>query len=100
VLEEARRRGLEAREFRGPRDLAAQMWPMFRDNRDRGLAFIATGVSHSLIASMLSTVSRCRLAHLQVVGGGADERLSYGRKHRLNRLGSGSSPCRNSCASA
>jgi glycosyltransferase involved in cell wall biosynthesis len=85
VLDEARRRGLEARAFRGSRDLAAQMWPWFRANRH--LAFIATGVSHSLIASMLSTISRCRLAHLQVVSGGADEGLSYSRKHRLNRFG-------------
>ena len=84
VLEEARRRGLEVRAFRGPRDLAAQMWPWFRANCH--LAFIATGVSHSLIAATLSGLSRCRLAHLQVVGGGTDERLSYGRKRLLNRF--------------
>jgi glycosyltransferase involved in cell wall biosynthesis len=87
VIDEARRRGLQARAFDGSRDLAAQMWPWFRDNRNRRIGFIATGVSHSLIASMLSTLSRCSLAHLQVVGGGTDERLSYGRKHLLNRLG-------------
>jgi glycosyltransferase involved in cell wall biosynthesis len=87
VLDEARRRGLEARAFHGSRDLAAQMWPWFRDNRNRRLAFIGTGVSHSLIASMLSKITRCRLAHLQMVGGGTDERLSYGRKHLLNRFG-------------
>jgi glycosyltransferase involved in cell wall biosynthesis len=85
VLDEARRRGLEARAFCGSRDLAVQMRPWFRANRR--LAFIATGVSHSLIASVLARLNRCRLAHLQVVGGGADERLSYGRKRCLNRLG-------------
>jgi glycosyltransferase involved in cell wall biosynthesis len=85
VLDEARRRGLGARAFRGPRDLAVKMWPWFRANRR--LAFVATGVSHSLIASVLAKLSRCRLGHLQVVGGGTDERLSYGRKRRLNRLG-------------
>lgn len=85
VLDEARRRGLEARAFCGPRDLAAQIWPWFHANRR--LAFIATGVSHALVAWMLSKLSRCGLGHLQVVGGGTDERLSYGRKHRLNQLG-------------
>lgn len=85
VLDEARRRGLEARAFRSARDLAVQMWPWFRANRR--LAFIATGVSHSLIASALAQLTRCRLGHLQVVGGGADEGLSYSRKRRLNRIG-------------
>ncbi len=85
VLEEACRRGLDARAFCGPRDLAAQVWPWFRANRQ--LAFIATGVSHSLIASTLAQLSGCPVAHLQVVGGGTDERLSYGRKRFLNRLG-------------
>ena len=85
VLDEARRRGLGVCEFRNSKDLAVRMWPWFRDHRR--LAFIATGVSHSLIAAMLAKLGRCRLGHLQVVGGGTDEHLSYGRKRRLNRLG-------------
>jgi len=84
VLDEAQRRGLETRSFRSARDLAVRMQPWFRANRR--LALIATGASHSLIASLLAMLSHCRLGHLQVIGGGTDEALSYGRKHRLNRL--------------
>jgi hypothetical protein len=98
VLDEARRRGFQAHAFTGARQLALLMWPRFRAHRQ--LALIATGVSHSLIASTLALLCRCRVAHLQVVGGGADERLSYGRKHHLNRLGVRFGRCRHLCASA
>jgi glycosyltransferase involved in cell wall biosynthesis len=54
---------------------------------DRRRVFVATGVSHSLLFWAVSRSSRARCAHLHLVHGGTDERLSYGRKRLLNRLG-------------
>lgn len=55
--------------------------------RDRRRVFIATGVSHSLLYWLLGRLYRRREAHLHLVHGGTDERLSYGRKRLLNHLG-------------
>lgn len=55
--------------------------------QDPRRVFVATGVSHSLLFSALSRFSARRCAHLHLVHGGTDERLSYGRKRLLNRLG-------------
>ena len=83
ALAEAARMGFETRSFASARELAHQIRPEFA--RSREIAVIATGVAHSLCAVALSLVYRCRLAHLHVVHGGTDERLSYGRKRWLNR---------------
>ncbi|HKD68690.1 MAG TPA: glycosyltransferase family 4 protein [Candidatus Binataceae bacterium] len=85
ALREAARMGFGAVPFGGARDVAMKLMPYFA--RNRRLAFIATGVIHSLAAAAWSTLWHRRLPHLHVVHGGADERDSYGRKRRLNRLG-------------
>jgi glycosyltransferase involved in cell wall biosynthesis len=89
--------GLATASFRGPRELI----PIIRDFLRRGVAgveprarpkgpgrvFVATGVSHSLLFWLMSRFHLRRKAHLHLVHGGTDERLSYGRKRLLNRLG-------------
>jgi len=85
ALREAARMGFGAVPFGGARDVAMKLMPYFA--RNRRLAFIATGVIHSLAAAAWSTLWHRRLPHLHIVHGGADERDSYGRKRRLNRLG-------------
>jgi glycosyltransferase involved in cell wall biosynthesis len=47
---------------------------------------LATGVVQSLWAALLRRLLGARGAHLHVVHGGTDERLSYGRKRWLARL--------------
>jgi glycosyltransferase involved in cell wall biosynthesis len=49
-------------------------------------AVLATGLVHSVVAALLQGVLRSRGAHLHVVHGGTDERLSYGRKRLLAAL--------------
>jgi len=83
ALAEAARIGLKAQPFSSTLELARLIRPAFADSRQ--LAVIATGVAHSLCAIALNQVYRRRLAHLHVVHGGTDERLSYGRKRLLNR---------------
>lgn len=81
---EAARRGLDCHEFHGARHLAGLLWPRLK--AASRLAVFATGVSHSLIVTALNLLSRRPTVHLHLVHGGTDERLSYGRKRRLNRL--------------
>jgi hypothetical protein len=85
ALCEAQRMGFGAVPFAGVRDVAMKLMPYFA--RHRRLAFVATGVVHSLACVMWSALWRRQVAHLHVVHGGTDERDSYGRKRRLNRLG-------------
>jgi glycosyltransferase involved in cell wall biosynthesis len=82
ALVEARRLGFVARAFGSPLDFARQLRPFFA--RNQKLAFIATGVVHSLAAVIWNKLYRRQLTHLHVVHGGADELLSYGRKRKLN----------------
>lgn len=85
--------GFATREFVGARSLAPIIRRFLGQHHDlvgRGdprRVFIATGVSHSLLFWVLSRLHRGRCAHLHLVHGGTDERLSYGRKRLLNRLG-------------
>jgi glycosyltransferase involved in cell wall biosynthesis len=51
--------------------------------RHRGSALFTTGVWHSLLARAVQRVAGWRGAHVHVVHGGTDERLSYGRKKLL-----------------
>lgn len=60
--------------------LATALW------RDRHATVVATGVGQSLLACALQQLCGGRGAHLHVVHGGTDERLSYGRKRLLARL--------------
>lgn len=55
--------------------------------RDRRAAFMSTGVSQALVVAALQRLSGARGAHLHIVHGGTDERLSYGRKRLLSGLG-------------
>ena len=83
ALQLAAKMGLETRAFRGAAELSAVIRPLIASSRQ--VAFLATGVVHSLTAIGWNILLRRRVAHLHVVHGGADERLSYGRKRLLNR---------------
>jgi glycosyltransferase involved in cell wall biosynthesis len=85
ALCEAVRMGFGAVPFVSARDVAMKLLPYFA--RNQRLAFVATGVVHSLACVMWSALWRRRVPHLHVVHGGTDERDSYGRKRRLNHLG-------------
>ena len=80
----AARMGFGAVAFGRPLDAAMKLLPYFA--RHRRIAFVATGVAHSLACAAWAALWRRRVAHLHVVHGGTDERDSYGRKRRLNRL--------------
>lgn len=83
ALAEARQRGMTAIPFAGSRDVAAALWRLLAPRRD--VAFFATGLVHSAAFLAVNSVRRRRAAHLHMVHGGTDERLSYGRKRLLNR---------------
>lgn len=93
ALEAAAAQGLEAQPFSGAKGLLPIIRRFLGDSdataagSDSRRVFVATGVSHSLLFWALSRFSRRRCAHLHLVHGGTDERLSYGRKRLLNRLG-------------
>ncbi|HZT33958.1 MAG TPA: glycosyltransferase family 4 protein [Bryobacteraceae bacterium] len=82
ALAEARRRGFEARAFRNIREFARLVRPWLAGHKR--LAFVATGVTHSGACLLLNLFYRRKVAHLHLVHGGAEERLSYGRKRMLN----------------
>lgn len=79
---EARRLGFTSRTFSGIRDLMLLLRQCLADNGS--LAFIATGVAHSLVFATWNGIYRRKAKHLHLVHGGTDERLSYGRKRWLN----------------
>lgn len=85
VLAEALRLGLAARPFAGAASFARAVLPYM--GRGRRVAFVATGVLHSAVFYFLQRLSGVRSTHLHVVHGGTDERLSYGRKKHVLRLG-------------
>ncbi len=89
ALMAAEAQGLTTRAFSGSRSLMPIIRAFLKHHRgqDSRRAFVATGVSHSLLFWALSRFSFARRAHLHLVHGGTDERLSYGRKRLLNRLG-------------
>ena len=62
------------------RTLARLLW------QHRQAAVLATGVGQSLMVAGLQMLLGARGAHLHVVHGGTDERLSYGRKRLLAPL--------------
>lgn len=83
ALQLAARMGLETRAFTGVAELSSAVRPLL--SRGPQVVFLATGVTHSLTVIGWNVLLRRRIAHLHVVHGGADERLSYGRKRLLNR---------------
>ena len=83
ALELAAAMGLETRAFSGAAGFFAAVRPLLA--RSRQIVFVATGVMHSLTAILWNVLQRPHIAHLHVVHGGTDERLSYGRKRLLNR---------------
>jgi len=85
VLREAAQMGLGTVQFGSAKEIALKLFPYFARNRQ--LAFVATGVVHSLACVMWSTLWRRQVRHIHLVQGGAAERDSYGRKRRLNHLG-------------
>lgn len=82
VHDEATRLGFESRAFNGAVQFAMELQRQM--SRTPKLAFLATGVVHSLACLAWNLVWRRHIAHLHLVHGGAEERLSYGRKRRLN----------------
>jgi glycosyltransferase involved in cell wall biosynthesis len=82
---EARRLGFHTIVFQTPLRFAADIRRFFADNPCA--AAVGTRVLHTLAAALWSRLYRRPCANIQVVHGGADERLSYGRKRWLNRLG-------------
>jgi glycosyltransferase involved in cell wall biosynthesis len=82
AMEEARRLGIATQHFTHPLDFAWKLRPFLSGSQR--LAFVATGVTHSLACIAWNRLYRRQVVHLHMVHGGADERLSYGRKRRLN----------------
>ena len=82
ALEAAAPMGFGIRAFSSARDFMGQVRPLIAAHRR--LAFVATGVVHSLACLAWNAVYRRKIVHLHVVHGGTDEKLSYGRKKVLN----------------
>ena len=84
ALAEAARLGFATSSFSSAGEFFRLLRPHFAEHRQ--LAFLATGVLHSFACLSWNAVYRRRVAHLHMVHGGADEKLSYGRKRLLNHL--------------
>ena len=82
ALTEAARLGIPGEPFVSPGEFARRLRPWLA--RHQRVAFVATGVVHSLAFLALNLGYRRKAVHLHLVHGGADERLSYGRKRLLN----------------
>lgn len=85
ALKEAQRLGFATQSFAKAQELAGHIRIALATHKQ--LAFIATGVSHSLILLALNLLYRREVIHVQMVHGGTDERQSYGQKKYLNSLG-------------
>lgn len=76
--------GIESRVFSTTAQQARLYASLLRGQRRAWL--MTTGVSQSLLAVPIAAMMRCKLAHLHMVHGGTDERLSYSRKRLLGYL--------------
>ena len=85
VHEEARRLGFETIVFRNMFQFLHDIRPFYSGSRQ--VAAISTRVVHSLGTALWERIYWRRSANLQVVHGGTDERLSYGRKRLLQYFG-------------
>ena len=81
AAEFARTAQVRAHTFDGKWALVRALASALRGRRE--LTLIATGLVQSLMAILLAFLFGVRLRHLHIVHGGADERLSYGRKKWL-----------------
>lgn len=84
LVEEAGKRGIEVHVLGGrlaPLPLCSRLL-----RAHRAMVYLATGISHSLAFLAANALWRRKSCHLHLVHGGAEERLSYGRKHLLNRF--------------
>jgi len=84
VHEEARRLGIPTIVFTKPGRYWKDLRPYF--SRNPRIVAIGTRVLHTLVTAALATIYRRECVNLQVVHGGTDERLSYGRKRWLDYL--------------
>lgn len=84
ALEAAGPLGFGVRAFSSAKEFAKQVRPLIAAHRS--LAFVATGVVHSLACLAWNMVYRRNIIHLHVVHGGTDEKDSYGRKKVLNNF--------------
>ena len=81
AVEHARSLDVPARSFSSRVELFRQMDRFLRAHRQ--VALIATGIGQSLMGIAIARLRGVRLRHLHAVHGGADDRLSYGRKKWL-----------------
>jgi glycosyltransferase involved in cell wall biosynthesis len=84
VHQEAQRLGIPTVLFTSPARYLRDLRPYFA--RHKKLVAIGTRVLHTVTTAVLARVYGNDHANLQVVHGGADERLSYGRKRWLDYL--------------
>lgn len=84
VHEAVQRLGLASVVLHGPLSLTMALARTLAAHPDA--AVLATGLTHSLVTAALQWLLRAHGAHLHVVHGGTDERLSYGRKRLLAAL--------------
>ncbi len=82
ALGEAAQMGFAAEAFTSPLEFAWKLRPFLGQHKT--LAFVATGVTHSLACLAWNKLYRRKVVHLHMVHGGTDEALSYGRKRKLN----------------
>jgi glycosyltransferase involved in cell wall biosynthesis len=82
---ECSRKGVSTLLFTNPRKFALDIQRFFAGNSQ--LAVVGTRVLHSAIYAGWNRIYRRKLANVHIVHGGVDERVSYGRKHWLNRIG-------------
>ena len=82
---EAARLGFRSLEFETTSRYFADLRPFFARNTQ--IAALGTRVLHTIAADFWSRLYFRKCANIQVVHGGADERLSYGRKRWLDLLG-------------
>ena len=85
VHDEARRLGFETMVYRNPLQHLRAIRHFYA--RNTRVVSMNTGVVHSLASAIWERVYWSKRANLQVVHGGTDERLSYGRKKILRYFG-------------
>ena len=86
VHSEASRLGFSTILFQNKWRYLDEIRPFFAHHQQ--VAAIGTSILHTFSAELWARVFRRKCANIQVVHGGTDERLSYGRKRWLNCLGS------------
>jgi glycosyltransferase involved in cell wall biosynthesis len=85
VHTEAARMGFSTLLFESPTQYLAALRPYFAEHKR--VAAIGTRVLHTVVCEAWARLYSRTCANIQVVHGGADERLSYGRKRWLTCLG-------------